>query len=472
MLLTLLLPALAQDKIVNGTDAEPGDFPEVVLLEVDNGTCTGSLIHPSWVLTAAHCFDQHPVADAHRATTVSFGVRGEDRSIDAKRVVVHPGYVALEDSVNAIGQVGDVVDGVRYDLMTHDVALVELVTPQAGTLMALNEQPVDGTWVEGDLRVTHVGYGITSFEGDGGGVQRYADVPLVDFSGAPPEGNFGLHFFDAEDGRSTCQGDSGGPGLLRTGDGYVQIGITSYGIRCGSGEGVKMRVDPYLDWIGGYVPVIQTGVSGPPRFDCSHRLNEDGYALGTVPLDLRCTATQPDLETLERVTWTWGDGSAPTVVTDTLTEAAHTYTEMGVYSVRACFEGVRGGIAYEQCVRKTNLVNACDVPEVAFEAQPDGRALVLRNLTSLDAHHCITEARWSVYEGSDTSGEPVVVSPAWEPMPELSAGTYTVVLEVGGLAGTGAARATVAMRRTAGCDVSGLGLLGWFVLPLAFVRRR
>ena len=54
----LLSPLLqAQTNIVGGEVAEPEAYPWMVTLITDWGVqgCGASLIHPQWVLTAAHC---------------------------------------------------------------------------------------------------------------------------------------------------------------------------------------------------------------------------------------------------------------------------------------------------------------------------------------------------------------------------------------------------------------------------------
>jgi Synergist-CTERM protein sorting domain-containing protein len=88
--------------------------------------------------------------------------------------------------------------------------------------------------------------------------------------------------------------------------------------------------------------------------------------------------------------------------------------------------------------------------------------------------------QWEIYKGEGISGEPFETVSAWAPQVTFDEpGMYTVVLNVGGLAGTGAAVATFEVEagnnaETGTCSQVGGGATGALLalLPLLGLRRR
>lgn len=228
-------------KIIDGQRVPVSQYPFVAEMRVDGETyCTGTLVGPRHVLTAAHCFFDDRNRRAVGPTDMSAVLNGVE--YPSANVYIHPSFRSRSEAC---------VEG------ETDAAVVELTTDVVGVdiITIVDGSPPIGT------PLVLAGFGL---EGEGSGGQTDSFPPsgfvnvgstvLEGFGANPPKQNpSSTYIFWTFDGgeANTASGDSGGPA-------FFELGGVSYlaAITCG-GEGnaeigtlsFDTRADLIKDWV-------------------------------------------------------------------------------------------------------------------------------------------------------------------------------------------------------------------------------
>lgn len=257
--------------IIGGEAVEGADWSNVVMVvtpDKDGRTvylCSGTLIAPHIVLTAAHCIA--PDLDPGKID-VYFGTRmTSQQKTTAKRFGLHP-EACVDDC----------------DPEAMDFAFIEIKQAVQGVeiILPLTEQ-ADWDYAVGPKKpVTLVGFGAVRddsaddaapLRADERGHKRTVETIMTRFT------LHGKEVIAGSSGKDSCGGDSGGPAFVQIADGtWRQLGVTSRGVQpCGTGYGYYGVPFYALPWLRD-----ETGVDLLPA-GC-----EDGDCLDTVVSEDGC----------------------------------------------------------------------------------------------------------------------------------------------------------------------------------------
>ena len=287
-------------KVVGGWQAYLRHWPGQAVLRIRNPNqgesaylCGGSLIAPSWVLTAAHCFKDRDIHYFRQDPSGQYYSNMEDFGFDQKplefRGKAYLNVVLGTDDLRSVTQenvrrVKQIIvhsDYTNPAKSGHDIALVELEKPWLGALTRLSFQRQHDPETPPGVLAMVAGFGDQKWRAPlerfvdaagesfaaGSEVLREVDLPTIsipDCARRFPRTAIGSGQICAghEEGRKdSCQGDSGG--LLVAFDKIgcpYQIGIVSWGPECASrgAYGIYTRVSSYLPWIRQYVPDVRS----------------------------------------------------------------------------------------------------------------------------------------------------------------------------------------------------------------------